>query len=405
MGRRIGIVTETYHPEVGGGETQARALAEGLASRGAQVCLVTRRSQPGSPRRETLGGVEVHRLPPAGGGPFRKWLLALPVALRLLRMGRELDVLLVCGFRILGIPALLAAGAFRIPCILKADSVGEMSGSFFDAGLARLGLSSRSGPVRAALSLRNRLLRRANAFVAISSVIERELREAGVGAERIRRIPNGIDPVRFAPPSATERAQLRERLGLPAAARIVVYTGRLVRTKGLLPLLQAWRELAAGRPDARLLLVGSGGLDMHACEAELRDFVERYGLGASVQFTGAVEDVSGYLRAADVFAFPSEDEAFGLSLAEAMACGLPSVATDVGGLADLLRDGHNGLRVSAGSVVSIRDALAVLLDEPERRESLGRAARREAADGYAIDAVVEAYERLLAPARREPAEA
>jgi glycosyltransferase involved in cell wall biosynthesis len=394
--RRITIVTETYLPEVGGGETQARALAEGLAAGGAQVRLLTRRSRSVSPRREVVGGVAIRRLPPPGRGPFRKWLLALPVGWSLLRLGRDSDAVLVCGFRILGIPAVPIARAFGIPCILKADSVGEMSGSFFDAGLARVGLSRGSAPVRAALALRHRVLRRADAFVAISSVIERELREAGIAPERIRRIPNGIDPLRFAPAAAAERAQLRERLGLPVEARVVVYTGRLVRTKGLLPLLEAWRGLVATRPDAHLVLVGAGGLDMHACEEELRAFVEEHGLGASVQFAGAVDDVSGHLRAADVFAFPSEDEAFGLSLAEAMACGLACASTDVGGLSDLLRDGENGLRVAAGSPGSLQEALGQLLDDPERRAALGREARRDALARYAIEEVVTAYERLLA---------
>lgn len=394
--RRIALVTETYAPEVGGGETQARALAEALAAGGARVCVVTRRSRPESPRRERLGGVTVHRLPPSGRGPLRKWLLALPVALMLGRLGREVDVLLVCGFRILGIPAVPIARALRIPCVLKADSVGEMSGAFFDAGLARAGLSRRSPPFRLALALRNRLLRRADAFVAISSAVERELREAGVPPERIRRIPNGIEPTRFAPADPQERRRLRKDLGLPMEGRIVVYTGRLVRTKGLLPLLEAWRALAASRPDARLVLVGSGGLDMHACEEELRRFVTRHGLGPSVRFVGAVADVAPYLRAADVFAFPSQDEAFGLSLAEAMACGLASASTDVGGLADLLRHGRNGLRVEPGCAGSLRDALAALLDDPDRRAALGHAARRDVVEACGIDAVVAAYQHLLA---------
>ena len=87
MSARVLIATETYAPEVGGGETQARALAEGLVARGFQVRLLTRRSRAGSPRSEELGGVCVERLPPTGPGQGKKWLLLLPLVLALLMVG------------------------------------------------------------------------------------------------------------------------------------------------------------------------------------------------------------------------------------------------------------------------------------------------------------------------------
>jgi hypothetical protein len=84
-------------------------------------------------------------------------------------------------------------------------------------------------------------------------------------------------------------------------------------------------------PEACLVLVGEGGGDQQACEEELRRSVAIHNLATSVRFTGAVDNVEDWLRAADIFAFPTHDEAFGLSLVEAMACGLPAVSTRVGG--------------------------------------------------------------------------
>ena len=402
MTGRICILTETYHPEVGGGETQARALAEGLAARGHAVELLTRRSRPDSAKRERLDGVEIARLPPTGRGSLKKWALALPVALALLRRARRADAILVCGFRILGMPAVAVARLFGVRCVLKADSVGEMSGAFFERGLADRNLSRSAAPVRVLLAARDALLRRADAFVAISRVIEAELEAGGVPPERVVPIPNGVDTERLRPAEPAERRALRERLRLPTEARIAVYTGRLVRYKGLFELVEAWAALCRTRGDLKLLLVGSGGLDVDACESELRERVARLGLSAQVHFTGAVPDVRDLLRAADVFVFPSQDEAFGLSLVEAMACGLPAVSTTVGGLADVVRDGKNAVAVAERAAAALEDALGHLLDDAPRRARLGRAAREDAVARFGMDAVVDDYQRLLLPAE-EPA--
>lgn len=394
MTRRLVIVTETYAPETGGGETQARAVAEGLVARGFQVDLLTRRSRPDSPRRETIGGVAVRRLAPSGGGQRKKWLLLLPLAAALLRHVRGAEAVLVFGYRILGIAAVPVARGFRVRCILKADSLGEHSGAFFDRGLAAIGLDRRSWVARVALRIRNRLFARADAFVAISSVVAAELREEGVPPERIHPIPNGVDVARFAPAasgSAEARALLRRKLGLPDPARIVIYTGRLVRYKGLFELVAAWREVASERPDVHLVLVGSGGLDVDACEEELRERVRALGLESRVHFVGAVEDVADLLRAADVFAFPSKHEAFGLAPVEAMAAGLPLVCTRAGGLADVVRDGENGVAIAAGDAAALAQALGRLLDDAPLRRRLGSAARRDAVERFSLDAVLERY--------------
>jgi glycosyltransferase involved in cell wall biosynthesis len=394
--RRVCILTETYLPEVGGGERQAELLAGGLARHGYEVHLLTRRSRAGSPARERVGAAIVHRLPPAGAGHLKKWGLVVTALPRLLRLARRSDAILVCGFRVLGIPAVVAARLARCPCWLKADSLGELSGSFFHRGLAELGAGPRSALFRVLLALRNHLLRSADGFVAISSAVEEELVAAGVPPSRIRRIPNGVDVERFSQVARAARHALRLRLDLPPEGRIVVYTGRLVAYKGLPLLLHAFRGLAQVRDDLHLVLVGPGGLDVDNCEAGLRAFVDAAGLASRVRFTGAVAAVEPWLQAADVFVLPSEQEAFGASLLEAMACGLPVVATRAGGLRDLVRDGENGLVIAAGDEAGLGRALARLLDDAALRAALGAAGRRAALAHFAEPAVVAAYASLVA---------
>jgi glycosyltransferase involved in cell wall biosynthesis len=243
--------------------------------------------------------------------------------------------------------------------------------------------------------LRNRLLLGASAFVAISSAVEAELEGCGVDPATIRRIPNSVDAARFTPVDPPTKAVLRRDLGIPAGVPVVTFTGRLVAYKGLPLLLQVWREVRARRPDARLLLVGSGGLDLHNVEAELRAFVDRHRLHESVRFVGDVERVAPYLQASDAFVFPTEQEAFGISLIEAMACGLPVVSTTAGGLRDIVTDGRDGLLVEPGKAEQLFDRLVLLLDDRARGAALGAAARRTVERRFTEQAVVDSYAALV----------
>lgn len=389
------LLTETFHPEVGGGETQGRLLAAGLVALGHSVLVLTRRSRRELARRDAVDGVPVLRIGPAGTGRLRKWGLLGTALPALLAAAGRWDVVVVSGFRILGVPAVTAARLLRRGVALKADSNGEMSGAFFTPGLRAAGLRPRSLPVRAALRLRNALLRRADAFVAISEPIERELREAGVERSRIRRIPNGVDTGRFRPAEPAERRRLRAALGVPVGAPTFAYVGRLVSYKGVPVLLRAWREVCRARPGPHLLLVGGGSADMHNCEPELRRFVREEALKRRVTFAGPVEDVVPWLRAADAFVFPSEEEAFGLALVEAMACGLPSVTTAAGGLGEIAAHRVNALVVPPADGTALRRAMETLLDDPGLAARLGETARRTAVERYGHRGVAAAYSRLL----------
>jgi glycosyltransferase involved in cell wall biosynthesis len=387
---RVLLLTETYLPEIGGGERQAELLSSALRQRGHRVTIITRRSRTDLPRRELLAGIEVLRIGPAGPGRWKKWGLAVTTAPALMRAASRADVALVSGFRILGIPSGALGPLLRIPVVLKADSTGEMSGSFFAAGLARLGLTPAAPPVRGGLAIRNALLRRASGFVAMSTEIAEELAASGIPPDRIHRIPNGVDTRTFSPAPAATRAALRQRLALPAGP-IAIYTGRLVTYKGLPMLLDAWHRVVQGEAGATLVLAGTAGGDMHACEHELREFVRQQGLGRHVRFTGAVHNVHEYLQAADVFVFPTLNEAFGVSLLEAMACGLPCVASRVGGIPDFLLHEHNGLLVEPGNEEQLTAALQRLLAGGSDAAALGARARETVVREYSGDSVAEAY--------------
>jgi glycosyltransferase involved in cell wall biosynthesis len=392
---RICLLTETYHPLVGGGETQARTLAEGLVAQGWQVFILTRRHDAALSRQEMVDGVPVCRVGPSGAAHWKKWGLLFSAAPALWRLRREYDLIFVSGFRVVGLTAVLLAKLLGKKVILKADSLGEMSGDFFTGGLARFGLRPNSLLFRAFLGLRNRTLRRADRFVAISTVVAEELQAHGVSAGQIERIPNSVDNGRFHPVSEPEKLALRRQLGLPVEAQIVIYTGRLVRYKGLPLLLKVWREIQAQFDDAYLLLVGAGGLDIDNCEAELRDYIAAHQLQERVGLTGNVRNVHHYLQAADIFVFPTENEAFGISLIEAMACGLAVVSTAVGGVKDILENGRNGLVVESGNFGQLETAVRRLLVDPNTRMQLSLAAQQTVQDRYTSHIVSTKFTQLF----------
>lgn len=280
-------------------------------------------------------------------------------------------------------------------CVLKADSLGEMSGEFFSAGLARVGLRPASPVFRQFLWLRDSVLKRADAFVAISSAVAAELRTHGVNPTLIQMIPNSVDTHHFCPVTSQERDALRRRLGIPPRHKIVIYTGRLVSYKGLPLLLRVWRDIEDKYNHVRLLLVGSGGLDIHDCEAELKAYVSANGLQDSVCFVGSVDRVHEYLQASDIFVFPTENEAFGISLIEAMACGLPVISTPVGGVKDILQHGHNGLVVEVGESQQLSEALDALITDTALSARLAQAARQTAEERYSEEIVTPQYVQLF----------
>jgi glycosyltransferase involved in cell wall biosynthesis len=391
---RICLLTETYYPVVGGGEKQAQSLAEDWTARGFKTLVITRRSSRELPGVETLGEVVVHRVSPTAGG-FTRWLMLVSSFHALVKTRRDFDVVFVSGFKALGISAVLTAKLFGKSCVLKADSNGEMSGEFFAAGLRKLHMSPASWPFRLFLAARNNILRRADAFVAITTGIAREYASQGVPSAAVRRIPNSVDTKRFHPVAALHKPELRRRLRLPLTDFIVSYTGRLVSYKGLPLLLRVAQEMQQENRKVGFVLIGSGGLDVHNCEAALKEYVTANRLELVVHFAGEVPNVHEYLQASDVFVLPTEDDAFPLALIEAMACGLPVVSTRVGGIPEIVSHGETGLLVQGGDAHELYDTLQRVLANEPMAASLGRAARRTVEARYSRETVASRYTELF----------
>ena len=204
---------------------------------------------------------------------------------------------------------------------------------------------------------------------------------------RVSVVPLGfeLEPLVDLPPA--ERA--RKALGLPADVLVVGFVGRLVPVKQPLALIEAFAQLSASHPTAVLLVVGDG---------ELRPAVEhdvaRRGLSERVVFAGWRSDLPNVYSAVDIVALTSRNEGTPVALIEAMAAGRAVVATDVGGVADLVEHGTSGLLVSSGDMRALGDALARLAADPDERRRLGRNGRAHALARYRADRLADDLDRL-----------
>jgi glycosyltransferase involved in cell wall biosynthesis len=359
------LVISTFFPYVGGGETHARLLCREMIRLGAEVFVLTRRTSPDLPGRDTVDGIPVERLPPVASRRLAKYLMLLPVFARLAARRRDYDVILVSGLRLLGLPGMLAALLFRKTCILRAASCGELSGAFiWDSPH----VEEKGRPrwyFRAAIALRNKLLLKAHGFLGISKAIGDEYRACGVPDGKIAVINNGTDTELFQPVADKEKQALRRELGLPDG-RIAAYTGKLNQGKGLDFLLEVWKDFAPRHPDAHLVLVGSGSGNFLSQEDALRTYVAEHDLADRVTLTGFVQNVHAYLQAADLFVFPSENESLSNALIEALACGVPCLASNIGGIPDTVRDGVNGRLLAARDHAAWLGALEAAWSNPDQ---------------------------------------
>lgn len=241
-----------------------------------------------------------------------------------------------------------------------------------------------------------RLLRRAYSpfvqrYVALSGQLERYLVDGvGVEQDRVERICNGVDSLRFQPAAA--RAMLT---GCPfgGADEVVIGTvGRLQAVKDQLTLVRAFaiaRGCAPASKRLRLLIAGDGPL-----RAEVEAEIRASGCGEAIWLAGERADVPDVMRALDLFVLPSRAEGISNTILEAMASGLPVVATDVGGNGELVVAGETGALVSAGDPQGMAEAMLRYTSDAALRQSAGIAARRRIERQFSLDNMVERYARL-----------
>ncbi len=396
---KIAMVSEHASPlaavggvDAGGQNVHVEALSRAVARAGHQVTVYTRRDSRTLPDRVPIAdGVVVEHLPAGAPEPIGKDHL-LPhvgdLAGQLAyRLAEEPPDLVHSHFWMSGLAALLATRDTEVPVVHTFHALGVTK---------RRHQGRRDTSPAARIRLERALARDAAHLIATSTEEIGELVRFGIPRYAMTVVPCGVDLDVFRPEGPTAERGSRPR---------IVSVGRLVPRKGFATIIRAM----AAVPDAELLIAGGPPSQDLADDTEarrLRQVAKRAGVADRVTLLGAVprDEMAALLRSADIVACAPQYEPFGIVPLEAMACGVPVVASAVGGMVDTVVDGATGLLVPPGRPDALATALRQLLAEPFWREAYGTAGLDRARSRYSWDRVatdtLAVYQRTLA----EPAE-
>lgn len=224
-----------------------------------------------------------------------------------------------------------------------------------------------------------------------SFMIERD----GLDPQKVVTLYSGVEMERFTKPCNT--GELRSSLGLQKASHVVCTVGNIRRVKGLDVFIQAAAQVCRVFPRAVFLIVGYRDDEAHA--KELEGLIRELGLSENVRFLGGCPEVYPLLKLSDVFCLLSRSEGFSMALLEAMACGLPCVATRVGGNAEAIEEGQSGFLVEGEDVKAAAERILWLLRDSERSRKMGAAGQQIIEGRFTVEVMVQnlvhVYDHLL----------
>jgi glycosyltransferase involved in cell wall biosynthesis len=366
---RILITTDYFAPHRGGGvEVVVAEVAHRYAAAGHEVRILTMMTA-GGPAKEEMNGYEVVR--------FSSYSLTRLVGLQLsispsFRWGisRELadfapDVVNVHNlFFTTTLFAATAAQKAAIPVVTTLH-LGEVAAIAGWKGRAVATYEQAIG---------KRVLRKSNRLIAVSDAVAAHARTLGVSDTPIDVVPNGVDCSVYHP--AAVRSD-------PSESVVGIFVGRLLPNKGPQYLLEALQRLPA-ELDYRLRIAGEGPM-----QAELERSAADHGLSDRVEFLGLRFDIPDLMRDADFFVRPSTLEGMPLTVLEAMASGIPVIATNVAGTGEAVVDGETGILVEPGDIEALTGAPETMIRNGQTRREMGAAGRRRAKESYSWDRVSE----------------
>ena len=382
------MVTGAYHPEISSGGLQSQLMARALGGR-AEVRVLTTAIDFTTPRYSTVEGVEVSRIHLRAESLPSKVFAALTTIPELARLVGWSDVVHIHGVSTKNILVSATAKLLGRPIVLSLHTMG----------------ADEPGPIRKNGRLMYQSFQAATKYLAVSSGLMEASRAAGVPADRIEVVPNGIDTDQFKPASPAEKIALRRQAGHDVAGPVILFVGYFSHDKQPRVLFDAWMKLLDEHGiDATAWFVGATKSSYYEVDERIaidmqRDAAAR-GRSHRLIFTGPVHEVQRYFRLADVFVLPSRREGLPVALMEAMACGLPSVASRLPGATDtLIENDVSGLLVPPEDVDAFTGAIATLLNEPARAAAMGEAARQIVLDRFASEKIaarwLDAYGRVL----------
>ena len=369
--------------ETGGMNVYVGDLSRELSQRGIQLDIFTRDQDPHAPRvRELTANARVIHLPAGPRAPYNKHLVFhhLPEFTEALVDFAEKEQihysLIHSHYWLSGWVAHELKKQWQIPFVQMFHTLGHMKNA--------VASTPDEMETEQRIAVEGQIMGWADRLVAASPLEKAQMAWLyGADPAKISTIPAGVDTNRFRPiPAETAKKQI----GLPAERKLILFVGRIEPLKGIETLFRAISILAKETPcfcdNIGVSIIGGEGENTEATrsaeEERLRTLREELDLKELVTFLGSKDQdtLPYYYSAAYVVTVPSYYESFGMVAVEAMACGVPVIASKAGGLMYTIQDGLTGLLFPANSPNSLAEKLCLLLDEPETRNAMGQNARR-----------------------------
>jgi glycosyltransferase involved in cell wall biosynthesis len=389
--KRVKILRVIARLNMGGPALHVAYLTEGLTKRGYDTTLVSGSLARGEDSMAFVAdahGVEVVRIDELGReiSPLRDLMATIRLAKLIRRERPQILHTHTAKAGTVGRVAALLAGSRRPPIIVHTFHGHVLRGYF--------------GPLRSLFFrlLERRLAAGTTALIAVSPQVRDDLVALGIAPrERFVVIRLGIELDERVSPDRNGRGESRRYLGIPGDRFAVGWIGRMTAVKRTDDVLVAFKRLRDGGVDAVLCMVGDG-----PDRLQLERRAHELGVIRDTVFLGYQEDVAPLYAAFDALVLPSGNEGTPVSVIEALAAELPVVATRVGGVPDVVRDGEDGFLVEAGATDDLADRLAQLARDPALRARMGKRGRERVLPRYAVDRLVddvdELYRSLLSAA-------
>jgi glycosyltransferase involved in cell wall biosynthesis len=374
------MISYYYLPEYSGAAKQMGRLIDQLAPFGVKFTVVSAQLDPDWALSERIGNTRIIRIPPGRKRSILSFWRGIATTLFALRS--ETDLVLLNGLK----PA--HGFAAWIAHRLKIPSIGRLSIAESDISFQQQG--------RLFGRLNFWFLSHADHFIAISSVLKKELVRQGLSAERCHTIVNGVDTRLFPPVSGSSRSASRGKIGIGDEI-VILFVGVIDYRKGVDILLQAFQPIATRYPKTKLLLVGPKNRDdaKAGYYGKIKSLVVDLAIGDRVDFRPYADDVAAYYHAADIFVLPSRQEGMANVVLEAMACGTPVIATRISGTEDIIQDDSQGVRIAVEAVAELTQAMASLIDHPEKRASMGQRAVARIESTFNLKRTAQSYYNLF----------
>jgi glycosyltransferase involved in cell wall biosynthesis len=376
---KIVMIIGQYHPVTGGAEKECQKLSGRLLQEGMAVTVLTQ-SSPGLPDYEVIDGIPVHRK--IKGWHLYEYTYMLSVLWFLVKHIRHYDIIQCFGLYLFIPPVALIKYLLKKRAVARIEGPGA-SGDFHRIRKLKCG------------QLILKSAQRLDRIISISRDISQEIEENGFARQSVVSIPNGVDVDHFRPGVDAPRGQVRT----------ICFVGRLAEEKGVRYLIEAIKGVKKERDGIKLVIVGDGPI-----RGDLEELSRQLGLMDDTVFVGQTDSVLSYYRAADLFVLPSLSEGLPLSLLEALSCGLPAIATAVGGSREIVDPhdeagaipvsqyyiGPHGILVKPKDVEGLARALLRIFKDRELSQHLGRAGEQYVKRTFSLGTVVDTYRALYA---------